>query len=109
MYDSAEKHNVVILAPVHIEELQPSDPQIVVYDDKDFELSCTVSGSNIKNVKWYKGDQPLDDQYFQIWDLQTLKGQYEYQQTQAVKSVVVRKPDSKLLEWCNSCLCRLHI
>ena len=92
-------HIVIFLVPVHIEELHPSDPQTVVYDDTDFEISCTASGSNINNVTWYKDDQPLDDKYFQIRDLQTVKGKYEYEQTQAVKSIVVRKPDSKFSEF----------
>ena len=73
-------HIVEILAPVHIEELQPAD-QRVVYDDKNFELSCTASGSNINKVTWYKDDQPLDHRYLKVQDLQTVDGKYEYEQT----------------------------
>ena len=77
--------------PVHIEDMAPSTQQKVLYDDKDFEFSCTASGSNINKITWYKDDQPLDDKYFQMWELETMKGNYEYQQTQGVRSIVGRK------------------
>ena len=83
-----------ISAPVHIEDTTPSIQQTVLYDDKDFELSCTASGSNIDKVTWYKDNQPLDDKYFLIWELETMKGNYEYKQTQAVRSIVERKLES---------------
>ena len=83
-----------ISAPVHIEDTTPSTQQTVLYDDKVFELSCTASGSNIDKVTWYKDDQPLDDKYFRIWELETRKGNYQYEQTQAVRSIVQRKLES---------------
>ena len=88
---------LVIAAPVHIEELHPSDPQTVVYDDKNFEISCTASGSNIIKVTWYKDGQPLDGKNnFRIWELETVEGTFEYGQTQAVESFLERQPKSKL-------------
>ena len=86
----------VLVVPVHIEELHPSDPQTVVYDDKTFEISCNASGSNINKVTWYKDGQPLDDRYFRIWELEPVEGYFKYGQTQAVKSCLGRKPKSKL-------------
>ena len=85
-----------LVAPVYIEELNPSDPHTVVYDDKTFEISCTASGSNITKVTWYKDDEPLEDKYFQIWELETVNGTFEYGQTQAIQSAVQRKDESKL-------------
>ena len=64
---------------------------MVLYTDKNFELSCTATGSNIDKVTWYKDGQPLDDKYFQISGLESVEGIYEYGQTQAVRHVVRRK------------------
>ena len=86
----------MIAAPVHIEELSPSDPQTVFYDDKTFEISCTASGSNIDKVTWYKDGESLDGRYFQIWELETVKGSFEYGQSQAEESFLERQPKSKL-------------
>ena len=88
---------IIISAHVNIEKLDPSDKQDVLYDDKDFELSCTASGSNINKVTWYKDDQPLDDRYFRIWELEPVEGTYAYGQTQAVESVIELKLDSKFI------------
>ena len=95
---------IFVSAPVNIEALNPSDPQTVLYDDKDFELSCTASGSNIDKVMWYKDDQPLDDKYFWILELEPINGQYKFEQKQAFRSVIQRKPESKL--W-NSYFCKV--
>ena len=87
----------IIAAPVYIEELNPSDPQTVVYDDKTFEISCTASGSNINKVTWYKDGQPLDGKNnFRIWEVETVEGTLEYGQTQAVESFLERQLKSKL-------------
>ena len=87
---------LVIAAPVHIEEIHPSDPQTVVYDDKTFEISCSGSRSNINKVTWYKDGHPLDGRYFRIWELEPLEGSFEYGQTQAVESSLERQLKSKL-------------
>ena len=87
---------IVVSALVNIEELNPSGQQDVLYNDTDFELSCTGSGSNIDGVTWYKDDQPLDHKHFQIWELERIEGQYTYGQTQAVRSVVQWKTGSRL-------------
>ena len=83
-------HNVIV-APVTIEEMRPSATQTVFYDDEDFELSCTASGSNINQVTWYKDDQVLDDKYFHFRPLESVEGVYEYGQTHAVRSVIRKK------------------
>ena len=84
-------HFDALSAPVHIEEMKPNTTQIVLYNDKDFELSCTASGSNINKVTWYKDDEPLDNKYFQIKALESVEGIFEYGQPQAVRNVVGTK------------------
>ena len=81
---------------MYIEQLHPFYSQEVVYNDTTFEISCTASGSNIEKVTWYKDDQPLEEEYFNISRLETVDGYFEYEQTRAVRSVVRRKPESKL-------------
>ena len=87
---------IIISVPVNIEELNPSGQQNVTYNDRDFKISCVASGSNIEEVVWYKDNQPLDLKYFQIWDIKTMEGNYEYEQIQKLQSVIGRKLDSKL-------------
>ena len=81
---------------MNIERHRPVISQRVVYNDTTFAISCTASGSNIEKVTWYKDDKPLEEEYFNILRLETVEGNYLYDQTQAVKSVVRRKPESKL-------------
>ena len=87
---------IIFSVPVNIEELNPSGLRNVPYNDKDFKISCVASGSNIEEVVWYKDNQPLDYQYFQIWDIKTMEGNYEYEQIQKLQSVIGRKLDGKL-------------
>ena len=83
---------------MYIEELHPFYSQRVVYNDTTSTISCTASGSNIEKVTWYKDDQPLEEEYFNILRLETIDGDFEYEQAQAVRSVVRRKPESKLTQ-----------
>ena len=76
---------------MYIAEIKPNTTQMVLYSDKDFELCCIISGSNIDRVTWYKDDQSLEDDYFQIKGLESVEGIYEYGQTQAVRNMVGTK------------------
>ena len=71
--------------------MKPNTTQMVLYNNNDFKLSCTASGSNINKVTWYKDDQPLDDDYFQIRGLESVEGIFEYGQTRAVRNVAGTK------------------
>ncbi len=71
------------------------------WDDEDFELSCTISGSNIAQHTWEKDGHTLDKQFFEYLPLERVgNSNFQYGQTEAQKSVIRRKIDGGYNYWC---------
>ncbi len=85
-------NTVTVEAPLEIED--PTSPLLktLVWIDEYFELSCTISGSNIAQYTWKKDGQALDKQFFDYLPLEKVgNSSFLYGQRQAQRSVIKRK------------------
>ena len=59
------------------------------FDDQDFNMTCTVSGSGDMNITWLKDGVSVDTNDFAVTTVQVSDGHYMYGQTAAKKSTLV--------------------
>ena len=59
------------------------------FDDTDFNMTCTVSGSADPKVQWRKNGMSVDIGDFAVTNLQVTDGQYMYGQTEAKESTLM--------------------
>ncbi len=88
----------MVSAPVEIEDPTSPTTKTLRWNDDNFELSCTISGSNIAQYTWEKDGQPLDKQFFEYLPLERMgNSNFMYGQIEAQKSVIKRKIEGGLL------------
>ena len=61
------------------------------FDDTDFNMTCTVSGSGDPMVQWQKDGKSFDTDDFTVTSVQVTGGQYMYGQTEAKDSTLMWK------------------
>ena len=88
---------VIVEAPVVIEHPVSLMKKASRWNDENFRLSCTISGSNIAQYTWEKDGHPLDKQFFEYLPLEIIHGigssNFMYGQTKAMKSTIKRNID----------------
>ncbi len=90
--DLSTVNEVNVEAPLFIEHPISPTSKTFRWNDGDFELSCTISGSNIAQYTWKKDGQALDEQFFDYLPLETVRNSnFSYGQTKAQKSVIKRE------------------
>ncbi len=68
----------------------------LVWNEENFELSCTISGSNIDQYTWAKDGHTLDEKFFEYLPLERVGNiNFQYGQTEAQKSVIRRNIDGR--------------
>ena len=89
MYDS---FNSIFMsaAPAKVEYPRIDNiPQTPAFDDTDFKMTCTVSGSGDMNVQWLKDEVSVDTTDFAVTTVQVKDRQYMYGQTDAKNTTLV--------------------
>ena len=61
------------------------------FDDTDFNMTCTVSGSGDPTVEWHKDGLPVDTGDFTVTSVKMTGGQYMYGQIEAKTSTLMWK------------------
>ncbi|KAK2178126.1 hypothetical protein NP493_561g01055, partial [Ridgeia piscesae] len=61
------------------------------FDDTDFNMTCTVSGSGDPMVEWQKNGESVDTDDFTVTKVQVTSGQYMYGQTEAKTNTLIWK------------------
>ena len=59
------------------------------FDDTDFNMTCTVSGSGDPKVQWRKDNVSVDKEDFAVTSIHVTDGQYIYGQTEAKTSTLM--------------------
>ena len=65
--------------------------KVPAYDDTDFNMTCTVSGSGDPTVEWQKDEVLVDTGDFTVTSVPVTGGQYMYGQTEAKDSTLMWK------------------
>ncbi|KAI0235074.1 hypothetical protein LSAT2_014519 [Lamellibrachia satsuma] len=82
--------HVTVQAPAKVEYPRIDKiPRTPAFDDTDFNMTCTVSGSGDVKVQWLKDEVSVDSTAFAVTTVQVTDGQYMYGQTSAKNSTLV--------------------
>ncbi|KAI0222648.1 hypothetical protein LSAT2_026088 [Lamellibrachia satsuma] len=82
--DNSDWATVTVQAPAKVE--YPNYDDIIktpAYNDPQFKMTCTVSGSGDVKAAWLKDGEPVVNSDFAVTSVQVTDGQYMYGQTDA--------------------------
>ena len=76
-------------APANVEFPRTVNIQCPAFDDTDFNMTCTVSGSGDLMVQWSKDGMSVDTGDFAVTSVKVTGGKYTYGQTEAKASTLM--------------------